>query len=176
MDLMTHRKPSGKIKYFLLTVCILYSVSTCFSQNQKELEEKIRDSIDNEFIKNYSNCSLNSKNGVTNFNGKIEFWKICELQDGNRIIQIESHSESTYFQEIYFEKKGKLLYAREAQNYIPINSFEQIRWNCEFYIQNNRVITTMSLGHGKTEDEEWDENMILEMYSKRISEIEKIQL
>ncbi|MFD2561560.1 hypothetical protein [Aquimarina rubra] len=159
----------------LILFFLLCSIGNGFSQNHREIERKIRDSIHTEFIKNYSNCSFYSKNGVTNFNGKTEFWKICELKNGNRIIQVESHAEATYFQEIYFEKKGKLTYARETQNYTPINSFEQMKWNCDFYIQDNRVITTISLGHGKTEDEEWDENMIIAMYAKRVTEIERIQ-
>ncbi|WP_299439952.1 hypothetical protein [uncultured Aquimarina sp.] len=175
MKVLIKRKPA-LITIRLITFFILCAINNGFSQNPKHVEQKIRDSINNEFVKNYGNCSFISKNGVTNFNGKTEFWKICELQNENRIIQIESHSESTYFQEIYFEKKGKLLYAKETQNYTPINSFEQIRWNCEFYVQNNKVITIMSHGHGKTEDEEWNENMIIEMYTKRIAEIEKIQL
>ncbi|WP_298312165.1 hypothetical protein [uncultured Aquimarina sp.] len=166
---------STMITLRLTIYMILCSIIQGFAQNQQEAEQKLRDSIHTEFIKNYNNCSFYSKNGVTNFNGKTEFWKICKLKNGNRIIEIESHEEATYFQEIYFEKKGKLIYARETQNYNPINSFEQMRWNCEFYIKNDKVITTMSLGHGKTENEEWDENAIMEMYSKRLNEIEKIQ-
>ncbi|WP_299314040.1 hypothetical protein [uncultured Aquimarina sp.] len=171
---MIEQKPILTAKRLTL-LFVLSSISYSFSQNHEQIENKIRDSIQTEFIKNYSDCSFYSKNGITNFNGKTEFWKICGLKNGNRIIQVESHFEATYFQEIYFEKKGKLLYARETQNYTPINSFEQIRWNCDFYIQHNKVITIMSVGHGKTEDEEWDENTIIEMYSKRLVEIEKIQ-
>ncbi|MHA7057780.1 hypothetical protein ACWGOQ_0011205 [Aquimarina sp. M1] len=50
-----------------------------------------------------------------------------------------------------------------------------MRWNCEFYIKNDTVFTSMSLGHGKTENEEWNPNAIIEMYTKRLQEIEKIQ-
>ncbi|WP_298546554.1 hypothetical protein [uncultured Aquimarina sp.] len=174
MKVLIERKPILNTSRLVL-LFVLCSIGYSFSQDQREIEQKLRDSIHNEFINIYSDYIHYSKNGVTNFNGKTEFWKIYELQNENRIIQIESHSEGTYFQEIYFEKNGKLVYAKETQNYTPINSFEQMAWNCEFYIKDDKVITTMSLGHGKTEDEEWDENMIIEMYFKRLVEIEKIQ-
>ncbi|MDH7447036.1 hypothetical protein [Aquimarina sp. 2201CG14-23] len=175
MDLTTSCKRIAIKNILLAIVVTLGTVTISFSQNQKELEETIRDSINIEFTKNYSNCSSYTKNGITNFNGKTEFWKICELKNGNRILQIESHSKSTYFQEIYFEKNGKLIYAKETENYVPMNSFEQMQWNCEFYIKDNNVITFTSLGRGKTENEDWNKNTIIRTYATRVSEIEKIQ-
>ncbi len=175
MDLTSSYTRPVKSKITLSFIYMIGAMGLVFSQTPQETAQAIRDSIQTEFAENYSNCSSYSKNGITNFNGKPEFWSICELQNENRIIKIVSHSESTYFEEIYFEREQKLIYARETQKYTPINSFEQMRWNCEYYINKNEVISTMSLGHGKTEDEEWDENSIIEMYTKRIQEIEKIQ-
>ena len=36
-------------------------------------------------------------------------------------------------------------------------------------------MTNISLGHGKTEDENWNPEAIVEMYEKRISELNKMK-
>ena len=48
-------------------------------------------------------------------------------------------------------------------------------WNCEFYIKNGKLIGLISLGHGKTEDDEWNPEIIFQMYKKRIAELSEIK-
>ena len=126
------------------------------------------------YDKNSSECS-SGVDIVTDFNGKDEFWNICNLENGNRIIQIESHKANTFFQEIYFEKDGELIYALETEKYMPKNKFTQMIWSCEFYANNGKLISLISLGHGKTEDDEWNPEIIFDMYKNRISEIKKME-
>ena len=76
---------------------------------------------------------------------------------------------------IYFEKNGELIYAKETQNYMPKNHFTQMAWNCEFYAKNGKLIAIMSLGHGKTEDEEWNPDVIFDMYKNRLTELKRIK-
>ena len=130
------------MKNLLLTLILSFWILSCNAQSQREKEEIIRSEINTEFEKNMTECYA-GVDAVSDFNGKTEFWNICELKNGNRIITIDSHKEDTYYQEIYFEKNGDL-------------------------------ITLMSLGHGKTEDEEWNPDVIFEMYKNRITELKRI--
>ena len=138
-----------------------------------EKEEKLRKEINNRYIAELSKCSQNV-NAVTDFNGKTEFWKICETDNGKRIIQIESHEETVLYEEVYFEQNGELIYAEESIKYMPINHYVLQTWTCQFYAEKGKLISLMSLGHGKTEDAEWNPEVIFEMYKKRISELNKI--
>ena len=151
-----------------------FGILSCYAQTQREKEEKIRSEINTEFDQNSSNCS-NGIDAVSDFNNKTEFWNICNLKNGNRIITIESHEKETYFQEIYFEKNGKLVYAKETENYMPKNHFTQMGWNSEFYAENAELISLISLGHGKTENDEWNPNVIFEMYKNRLTELKRIK-
>ena len=158
----------------ILTLILTFGILSCYAQTQREKEEKIRSEINTEFDQNSSNCS-NGIDAVSDFNNKTEFWNICNLKNGNRIITIESHEKETYFQEIYFEKNGKLVYAKETENYMPKNHFTQMGWNCEFYAENGELISLISLGHGKTENDEWNPNVIFEMYKNRLTELKRIK-
>ncbi len=162
------------MKTTLLTLLMLVNILGCNARKDYNSEEKIRTEINAEFKKNMLQCGT-SVNAVTDFNGKTELWGICELENGNRILKIESHEDEVYYQEIYFEKEGDLIYARETANYLPKNHFTQRGWNCEFYTKNGKILTITSLGHGKTEDEEWEPESIFEMYKKRLAELEKIE-
>ena len=138
-----------------------------------EKEEKLREQINIEYLAELSNCSQN-KIAVTDFNGKTEFWKICETENGNRIIQIESHEKTDFYVEVYYEKNRELIYAEESIKYMPINHYILQTWTCQFYAEKGKLISMISLGHGKTEDDEWNPDIIFEMYKIRITELNKI--
>ena len=57
---------------------------------------------------------------------------------------------------------------------MPINNFVLQTWTCQFYAKKGELISLMSLGHGKTEDDEWNADIIFEMHEKRITELNKI--
>lgn len=162
------------MKNILLTLITLFGILSCNAQTQSDKAEKIRMEINAEFDKNVLECNTQI-DALTDFNGKAEFWRICDLKNGYRIISIESHKGSVYYQEIYFEKNGDLIFAKETENYMPKNHFIQMAWNCEFYAENGKLISLISLGHGKTEDEEWNPEIIFTMYKNRLKELEKIK-
>lgn len=158
----------------IFRIIILFGIWNCNSQSQIKNEEEIRLKLNTEFNKNTAKCSYEIS-AVTDFNEKVEFWRICNLENKNRIIKIESYKQTEYFQEIYFERNGDLVYAKETENYIPKNHFTQIVWNCQFYTQNGKLITLISHGHGKTEDDEWNHEIIFKMYKKRLLELKRIK-
>ncbi|MGB6268299.1 MAG: hypothetical protein WBF67_04750 [Olleya sp.] len=140
---------------------------------EREKEEVLRKKINTQYLAELSKCSQNIS-AVTDFNGKTEFWRICETDNRNRIIQIDSHEETALYGEVYYEQNGELIYAEESIKYMPINHYVLQPWTCQFYAEKGKLISLMSLGHGKTEDDEWNPEIIFEMYKKRIAELKKI--
>ncbi|QNK78307.1 hypothetical protein H7F37_04260 [Winogradskyella sp. PAMC22761] len=140
---------------------------------EREKEEILRKKINTQYLAELSKCSQNIS-AVTDLNGKTEFWRICETDNGKRIIQIDSHEETALYGEVYYEQNGELIYAEESIKYMPINHYVLQPWTCQFYAEKGKLISLMSLGHGKTEDDEWNPEIIFEMYKKRISELKKI--
>lgn len=138
-----------------------------------EKEEKLRRKINLQYLAELSKCSQNI-NGVSDFNGKTEFWQICKTDKAKRIIQINSYEEDVLYEEVYYEQNGELIYAEESIKYMPINHYVVQSWTCQFYTEKGKIISLMSLGHGKTEDEKWNPEIIFEMYKKRIEELNKI--
>ena len=187
------------MKNILLTFIILISLTACESKKSNsteknvaesekgttelntqkvgltelEKEEKLRKEINTQYLVELSKCSQNI-DAVTDFNGKTEFWRICETDNGKRIIQIDSHEETALYREVYYEQNGELIYAEESIKYMPINHYVLQPWTCQFYAEGGKLISLMSLGHGKTEDDEWNPEIIFEMHKKRIAELNKI--
>ena len=182
------------MKKILLTLITLISLTACESKksnsNEKNVaeskttisdseteldkEEKLRTEINDQYFAELSNCSQNV-DAVTDFNGKTEFWRICETDNGKRIIQIDSHEKTTLYEEVYYEQNGELIYAEESIKYMPINHYTLQPWTCQFYAENGKLVSIMSLGHGKTEDDEWNPEIIFEMHKNRIAELNKIE-
>ena len=162
------------MKNKLIPFLIIFASLSCAAQTIQDKEKEIRLKINAEFNKIDTKCS-NEVNAITQQNGKTEFWRICNLKNENRIIKIDFHEKDKYYQEIYFEKNGELRYAKETQNYVPKNYFTQMQWNCEFYAEKGELIALISLGHGKTESDEWEPESIFEMYKNRLTQLVKIK-
>lgn len=164
------------MKEIILALIFLFFVNFSFAQKDGFQENHFREEIKLELIKNHTACELFwSEKGISDFNGKTEIWSVCDLKNGNRFLQIESYKNETYFQELYFELKGKLRYAKETQNYNPKNGFSEMKWNCEFFFENGKLMANISLGHGKSEGEDWNPESIIEMYITRIHEFNKMK-
>ena len=136
-------------------------------------EEIIRAETNKRYLSELEKCGQNI-NAVTDFNGKLEFWRICETDNGKRLIQIDSHDKTVLYEEVYFEQNGELIYAEESIKYMPINHFVLQPWTCQFYADNGKLVSLMSLGHGKTEDDQWNPEIIFDMHNKRITELNRI--
>lgn len=154
-----------------LFIFILFGCNISIAQNT---EKQLRNQINSVYLENVKACASIMQQAIAKTKEKTELWNVCSLENGNRIIQIESHSNEVYFKEIYFEENGELVFAEETENFMPMNSFAQKVWSCKFYIQNSELATIISLGHGKTEDDTWDADIILQMYQNRLLELKKI--
>lgn len=79
------------------------------------------------------------------------------------------------FQEIYFESENDLVYAKKNVQLMPKNHFPASIWNCEYFTQNEEILSNISLGHGKTESEDWQAESIFERYQQRLKELKNFK-
>lgn len=112
---------------------------------------------------------------VSDLNDTTEFWQICELDQKLRLFKIESYKDGILYQEIDFESENDLIYANEKEQLMPKNHFTQSIWNCEYLTQNGELLSTISLGHGKTESEDWQAESIFELYQQRLKELKSFK-
>lgn len=170
---------------FTLVLFVFLCFINCKEQNNRNTipdkiefternEEEYRTKINDFYQSEVSKCS-NKINTVTDYNGKKEFWRICETENNNRIIKIESYQDDKLYEEVHFEQNSELIYAEESEIYIPINHYDLQTWNCQFYIEKGKLVTLISLGMGKTEDENWNPKTIFTMYKNRLNELSKIK-
>ena len=162
-------------KFAIIYWFSLMATHLSFGQEKVLHEINFKENVRKEFNDNYAKCTPSKiENGMSAFHKKTELWSVCIVENGNRILKIESHKKETFYQEIYFEVNGKLRYAKETENYMPKNSFSQVAWNVEYFFENGEMVDLISLGHGKTEGPNWNPDAILKMYKSRIEELKKM--
>ncbi len=128
---------------------------------------------------NYSNhldarfkeCGLNKANNKTYTSGD-NHWEICQSDTKTKIFRITHAKRDTKYTELYFVSNGTLVYALEREAGIKSESI----WDVKYRITNGKHAQVISsLGHGKTENDNWDPNSILGMYKKRMEELKSIK-
>ncbi|WP_298952940.1 hypothetical protein [uncultured Nonlabens sp.] len=154
------------MKKLIFTLLVIIAVQTSNAQSSQLTEDQFREKVTNEFQTNYNKTLTSFENSMDyDIVKKNEKWNIYEF-DNKRIFKIESKKNNTTFIETYYEVDGLLRYAQEKEISF-INTSDAIEWNCEYFLENGAVKTIMSLGHGKTERDDWDSSEVLTMYQKR---------
>jgi hypothetical protein len=143
-----------------------------------EEEEKLKKGIYDQYLIERSKCWQDVK-AITDFNGKTEFWRICETNSENRIIQINSYDKYDINEEVYFEKNGELIYAMESSKWSnQINHYITDYITTHFYTEKGEILSSEELGNHYTKadaGDDWNPDIIFEMYKKRIAELNKIE-
>lgn len=147
--------------------------NTTNSTSTIETKEEAKKKINLEYTTALAKCSQNVV-AVSTYNAKTEFWKICSDDKNLRILQIESYEKDILYKEVYFEQNGELVYAEEWMEQMPANHYILNRWMCKFYMKTGKLSSIASMGHGKTENEDWNPEIILEMYTNRLAELDKL--
>jgi len=96
-----------------------------------------------------------------------EYWKVHELDKHTSAWSISKQSDGMHYIEIYIIKNSELIYAFEEIQYHPFGSDESSIWRCEYFIFDERVFDYVSLGHGKTEEDDWDSDYIIIKFKNR---------
>ena len=97
------------------------------------------------------------------------------------IIDSAAYSErynSTAYSEKYYFKEGSLIYAYESiVFFLPDLGIDQgTMWAGDFYFAKGKLIDHVTLGHGKSEKDDWDpEKEILERLEKRKKELRSLK-
>jgi len=97
-------------------------------------------------------------------------WDMCQANKQTKIITIKHKKKEIKYTELYVIRHGKLVYAFEQQ--MDDRKGHEWIWNCQFGIVDEKEAEVLSsLGHGKTEDDNWDANEIIAMYKKRMQQL-----
>jgi hypothetical protein len=107
-------------------------------------------------------------------NKKIkEKWRYFDNKK-NSFISIEYKIDSTAYTEEYYLQNSSLIHASEQEIwYNPsLGANEYTAWSGGFYFSKQKLIDHVTLGHGKSETEDWDpEKEILQRLKKRKAEV-----
>lgn len=155
------------VSLLIILMCFYYSKAQ--ERNQKQLKEL------REIVNQISIAHVKSVQAVTEFDGKIEYWSFGYLGDSIRSYEVWSYQNEYLFSEYYVEQNGQLIHAIEEEKFVPINHFPQSIWNCVLFIDKGKIINLSSLGHGKTEDNDWSPEEIIEHFVVRKKQYTQIK-
>lgn len=136
------------------------------------VEEKVigvssySDSIWKIVSKDLTDCS----NPITvNFDNKI--WTYCKQKNDLELYQVEYVENNIGFTEKFLLRDKQLIYAVEwEKRTADLKDDEATWWNCEYIIKDNHVVDHMSLGTGRTEEESFDIQDIINLWNTRKDE------
>ena len=162
----------------LRTLLILFLIPVlCFSQQKGADSSSI-----NKLVRNIDKLSKTSSRSFINTklikNKKVkQTWQHFDNKQLIRIIINYTIDSSAYTEEYYF-KDGFLIYAYEEEisNFPSLGKNEYSAWSGGFYFSKGKLIDHVTLGHGKSESDEWDpEKEILERLEKRKKELTSLE-
>ena len=127
-----------------------------------------------EIKSHFEECQKSSSANKTNFTSNDNNWTICENDTETKIIKITytKIDKDVEYTELYLIQNGVLSSAFEQE----VGIKNEWIWNAKYRIINGKYADVLSsLGHGKTEDGNWDPSSILGMYKKRMLELKNIK-
>ena len=136
----------------------------------------------NEIVRKIDKLSQTSNRSFINTkvikNKKIkETWQHFDNKQLARII-INYTIDSTDYTEKYYFKDGLLIYAdeNEVSRYPSLGSDGYMLWGGGFYFSKGKLIDHVTLGHGKSETDDWDpEKEILQRLEKRKKQLTSLK-
>jgi len=169
------------LKLFILISILVFGFA--FSQSKAEIELV-------KSINQYSNA-IDKESKVVGYQFKVKGKDKTILyqygKKGNEIVKIsrEWKQNSNNWWELYRDyfllKNGERVFASQSITYTNMSDAEDIiGWSVSFWIDKNKVINMTSLGHGKTEMDDWDyESELKENFNymlKKVKEFDKNRL
>ena len=162
----------------LKTVLIPFLIPfLCFSQQKGPDSSSI-----NEIVRKIDKLSKTSSRLFTNTkvinNKKVkEAWQHFDNKQLAKII-INYTIDSTSYSEEYYFKDGSLIYAYEKEilssPFLGMDEYSE--WAGEFYFSKGKLIDLATLGHGKSESDDWDpEKETLQRMGKRKKELASLK-
>lgn len=162
-----------KFKLFLIINVLLFGI--VFSQTKA-------DSLEIKRIDKYSEKIDSDKNVKKyKFDVKVKDKTIhySYQKKGNTILTLsrewqEKKGDLMYtFSDKFLLENGKKVFAYQTESW-KTNDEDEYGWYCRFYIKNNKVFYMPSMGHGKTEMDDWDyEKELKENFNYMLKKIQE---
>jgi hypothetical protein len=158
------------MKRILLLIVImipLHGICQAKSRNTSSIDSTVA------YIKKISKGTGESFTIEKTITGKKtkETWNYYNAK-GLGFISIEYKIDSTAYAERYFLENGSLIYAYESEILYFPSLNDQSAWAGDFYFSKNKLIHHVTLGHGKSEMDDWDpEKEILQRLKERKEEL-----
>jgi hypothetical protein len=133
------------------------------------------DDVNDEIDLLQSKCVTNSPILSTEVDGRTEEWRRCSYGNNMELFIITSSDERTDYFELFLTIDKALVYAKES-----IISYSQrpdngTPWTCKYLLADKNVVDYISLGHGETEDENWQPESIFEQWNARLETYKTLQ-
>lgn len=156
---------------FVLIIFILYSAHF-LAQNTKAFNDSIQNIVHNELVLINSSFTPTDENYINiNLNENKEVITIYKIDYKTNIYLIYNYKKQTPISFIFYETNKKLRYAKEVEADSYISCLSTTLWQCEYYFNNDRLIYYESLGHGKSEDENWNPDLEIKKQYKYYSKL-----
>lgn len=114
---------------------------------------KFKSTFDNQL---FNSCTI----------GKPHFSKVFN----KTIFKVEKLETNGFKQDVFYysDINYHIIYAKETE--LTIFEKDTITWSCEYFFDDGKLEDWVSLGHGKTEAENWKPQVILEKFQNYLSE------
>lgn len=146
-------------------------LSTCQKKNIDSAS--INDIVRNIDRLSEGNNRSYTKNKILNQKRIKEKWIYFDNKRLSRII-IDYLIDSTAYTEKYYFKDKALIYAYECEIFFfpSVGIAQGTKWAGDFYFSNGKLVDHVTLGHGKSETDDWDpEKEISQRLKKRKTDL-----
>ena len=150
---------------------------SCIGQEKKEDSASINKLVTKIDKLSRANSKSFTKEKLIGHKKVKEQWRVFDNKEFSRIIiqyTTDSAGQSVAYTEKYYLKNGSLIYAFESEVFFPTgeNISEGTTWAGDFYFSKGKLIDHVTLGHGRSELDDWDpEKEILQRWKGRKKEL-----
>ncbi|NNF00408.1 MAG: hypothetical protein HKN25_15415 [Pyrinomonadaceae bacterium] len=148
-------------RLLIISICVISSIGGLSAQEKVDQSliasiNKFVDQADNRFSRSHNRIEIESK---TSKDKPLMVVHLFTMR-GNQIerLTIEFLQEDYKEIETYYFEEGNLVLAREAQWTKDNEDVWWDPWSAGIYVSKGKVIFITSVGHGKTEDDDWKPN------------------
>lgn len=157
----------------LLLIIISFCSHIAFAQEKNAIHFSIDSIVDRIDSISEGKHKTHIRNKI--FEGKKikEVWKYFENNKFSKI-SIEYKIDSTIYMERYYQEKGLLIFTYEGIKFLTpsFDPNDYTIWAGDFYFINGKLDYYITLGHGKSELDDWNpEKDNLDRYEKRKTEL-----
>jgi hypothetical protein len=163
---------------FILSIFLI----SCQEKPKSEIKEKqeqtaenlISDSVNILIDKSLMACLDSEPKSTEELSGEeggLKEWRYCK-QDNIEVLSITLYEEEVKSSEAFILIDNQLVQATEEVTIGYASNDGGTKWNCVYQVKNGSVEDYISLGHGKTEMDDFNASEILDIFEKRIVEFE----